>query len=483
MKNMKKALIFALGLSVVVSTAAVPTTVKAAELAPTDEVVAVEATSGLKITSPTTTGKYELGLNVAKHIKVSGIEGEVTYTSSNKKVVYVSSYGKMTGKGLGTCTITVTSKEDPTQTATLQVTVKPAVTAVQARDLQVGVGSTATIKTNVKPAAASQKLSFVSLDPSIATVNWKGEVTGVSGGTTKIKCRAFDGAAKSRTITVTVTEVIAQDNILMAAGDQTYINATQLPPSDAGYKYFVRGDKTEDGKYIIGVSKTGRVKAYANGEATITVMSKDGSSARKVIKVTVGYPEATKIEFTKDEGTTTANLAATMTWESGAELVKDIETIGAMYPTMQGATYKFTLEDAEYVAQYTTADGVKVMKLVDGVEVDVTENVKNSTDYSVSNVTITLVDSELGDYVSALIDITAYAGEAFGSNFTIGDTTFTDVKVVDTYFMTGKVNGVEYKFFTVDGTLYAVGDVSADAELQKLVDKNIISMEYVGVVK
>ncbi|MBO5468859.1 MAG: S-layer homology domain-containing protein [Lachnospiraceae bacterium] len=271
------------------------------------------------------------------------------------------------------------------------------------------------------------------------------------------------------------TEIVTQEDIMIGVGDTFEVNATTIPVSqqEAGFTY------ASSDEQVFTVDNDGVITGVSTGSAKLTIKINNSSNSFVEVNVTVGYPSATRISFV-DEGQTTTSLNADLTWKSGAALVSDIEKIAKSYPTMQDKVFKFEMNGDTYLASYvSTENSVVVNKIVDGKEIDVTDNVKASTDYTISGIKVTLVDSSLGDYVKALMDITAYMGESFNSEIVIGETTFSDAKVVDTYFISAKANGTEYKFFTIDNTLYCVGDVTADANFKKLVDRNEITLEYV----
>lgn len=151
--------------------------------------------------------KTKVTLNVKKtyQLKVSGTSKKVTWSTSNKKVATVSSKGKVTAKKKGTATITakVSGKK-----YTCKVTVKQPVTSVTLNKKSATLkkkGATVTLKATAKPTSANnRKVSWKSSNTKVATVNSKGKVTAVAGGTATITATAKDGSKKKATCKVTV---------------------------------------------------------------------------------------------------------------------------------------------------------------------------------------------------------------------------------------------------------------------------------------
>jgi len=69
----------------------------------------------------------------------------------------------------------------------------------------VAVGGTYQISATALPGSAPQKFDYVSADPTKATVNAAGTVTGVAAGTSVITVRAINDYTKTATVTITVS--------------------------------------------------------------------------------------------------------------------------------------------------------------------------------------------------------------------------------------------------------------------------------------
>ncbi len=145
---------------------------------------------------------------------------DVTWKSSNQKVVTVSASGKLKGLKKGTAKITAAAGKSK---AVVEVTVGKKVTGVNVIKSAVSlpVGGKSTIKAEVLPAEASNKeLVFSSADAKTASVSKKGVITAKAVGSTKITVEASDGSKQKETIFVTVRaqdeEVRMQDDFYQA---------------------------------------------------------------------------------------------------------------------------------------------------------------------------------------------------------------------------------------------------------------------------
>lgn len=131
----------------------------------------------------------------------------VTWVSSNPEVAIVDENGLVTGLSVGTATITAVSNDNPALNATSQITVNAVSVeglTLSKSVLNVLVGMSKQIVAFVEPPnATNPRVIWTSSDPSIATVDGNGRVTGVSPGTVTITATTEDGGF-TRTCVVNV---------------------------------------------------------------------------------------------------------------------------------------------------------------------------------------------------------------------------------------------------------------------------------------
>ena len=175
----------------------------------------------------------------------------VTWTSSDESVVTVDENGKVTAVGVGTATITVTTK-DGEYTAICEVTVEettssdePSVT-LDATNKTLEVGDTTTLTATVTPEDAT--VTWTSSDESVVTVDENGKVTAVGEGTATITATITVGDEEYKgSCTITVKEATDGDEeetfkvkVISGSGDGEYEEGDKVwieANSKSGYKF------------------------------------------------------------------------------------------------------------------------------------------------------------------------------------------------------------------------------------------------------
>ena len=144
-----------------------------------------------------------------------------TYASSDASIATVSSDGEIEGIKAGSCKITVTTKGVNKDGNHVSKEVAVTVTAPSLTALEVGAKSviikeeaTAQITWEVKPANADRSVTFVSSDPTIATVSETGLITGVKAGETTITLTTVAKNASGEALTATVAVRVESKTIV-----------------------------------------------------------------------------------------------------------------------------------------------------------------------------------------------------------------------------------------------------------------------------
>ena len=153
--------------------------------------------------------------------------------------------------------------------------------------LNLKFGESRTLKATVYPEYALNKnVSWTSSNPSVATVDQKGVVKAVGGGTCEITVVTEDGA-KTAKCTVTVSVPVSgvkmnQQEVSIYTTKSTNLSATVLP-ADATNKTLTW---TTSNPYIATVNEKGVVTGTGSGTATVTCKTNDGGfSSTCVVKV------------------------------------------------------------------------------------------------------------------------------------------------------------------------------------------------------
>lgn len=167
--------------------------------------------TGLKVTSPTVVTFS--GIGKTSQIKASAVPDKkilkktLYYKSANTKVASVTKSGKITAKGSGNTTITVSTsgKAGKVYKKNIQVYVNIPVSSISARNMELKEWESKEIGALVSPSNATTKtLNYQSSDNKIVSVSSEGVVTGINKGTAKITIKAMDNKLKPKTKVITV---------------------------------------------------------------------------------------------------------------------------------------------------------------------------------------------------------------------------------------------------------------------------------------
>ena len=213
----------------------------------------------------------------------------LTWKSSDSSIVSVSDKGVITGRKEGKATITVTTK-DGGYTATITVTVKDEpVTGVKIQgNSSMVINGKQTLKAVISPSNATNKgVTWESSDPSIATVDSKGNVVAKAKGTVTITVTTKDGNHKA-TLNINVkeqlvTKITISGSKKVNVGKTITLKAT-VSPSNATNKGVTWSSSDES---IATVDANGKVTGKKAGKVTIKATAKDGSKVSKTYTIEV----------------------------------------------------------------------------------------------------------------------------------------------------------------------------------------------------
>lgn len=160
------------------------------------------------------------GINLVcgKNVRLSAVvtpqnadNKELEWSSSDGDVAAVSEQGLVTAKAAGKAVITCRAKDGSGIRSTCVVTVWQPVTDItlNASDMALQVGDTATLTARILPADASDKsVVWSSSNSRVAAVSDSGTVTAAGIGTAVITCRAQDGSGIVKSCTIAVSEKV-----------------------------------------------------------------------------------------------------------------------------------------------------------------------------------------------------------------------------------------------------------------------------------
>lgn len=159
-------------------------------------------------------------------------------------------------------------------------TVKVSSVTIDKTEAEILKGKTLQLTAEVQPSNASNKVvKWNSTNLAVAQVGENGLVTAMGKGSAVITATSEDGG-KTASCAVTVIENVAvtgvtlsETSVSIAVGDEKQLTATVLPEDATNKKI---SWKTSNAK-VATVDEEGTVSAVAEGKATITVTTEDGS--------------------------------------------------------------------------------------------------------------------------------------------------------------------------------------------------------------
>jgi len=213
------------------------------------------------------------------------------WKSSNKSIATVNSSGKVTGKKIGSCTITCTltyygvSATCRVKVAKLKSTVK-----LDKTSIRMNLGSTYKLKKTVKSNDSKlPSVKFASKNSKIASVGKNsGKIKAKKVGSTYITAKTTDashGTARCRvTVIRRATSVSLNKTYAVCYIGSTLMLKATVKPSNATVK---KVSWSSSDRNIAAVTGSGKITGYAEGETYITATTTDGSNkkARCLVKV------------------------------------------------------------------------------------------------------------------------------------------------------------------------------------------------------
>lgn len=257
-----------------------------------------------------------------------------TWTSSNPSVATVSNAGVVTGVAIGIATFTFTSSAGCVSAVTDVITVNPKPIAVINGSNSICVGNT----TQLSPTTGG---SWVSSDPSIATITNGGLVTGVSvGSVTFVYTNTLTGCSSDASAAVTIT---TGPTVNITGDDQLCIGeTTQMAavPSSAG-------TWESSNNAIATISPTGLVTAVAQGTVTMRFRDAAGCLSQPSAPITVNGRPTVAVAGSNTVcigGTTQLSPSTGGTWISNNSGIASVTNGGLVTGVAVGSTtFVFTL--------------------------------------------------------------------------------------------------------------------------------------------
>ena len=192
----------------------------------------------------------------------------VSYASSNKKIVTVTNTGKLKAKKKGTAYITIKAKDRSKKSTKIKVQVKSKKTTIQTISLQTKekqkllTGETYQLITSIKPVSLKKNgVTYTSSNKKVVKVTATGKVTAVGPGSAKITVKAKDSDTVSATlkfevkklsqIKVKESQSIAHMGLIYEAPSNSIPAFVKAAESNAFFGIETDLRETKDGQFVL----------------------------------------------------------------------------------------------------------------------------------------------------------------------------------------------------------------------------------------
>lgn len=215
-------------------------------------------------------------------------ENELIWSSSDSKVATVDRAGKVTGKKVGSATITATTVNGIQ--AQFTVIVNKPITNLEVihRDLKIGKNQSIGLELKITPNDTTEtELFFSSSDDTIVTVTKEGIVTGHKEGIAMITVGTLDGRLTKKVIVEVGASVssieLNQTELNLYKKKSSDLSVTIAPENAVNKKVqYISEDNT-----VATVDQNGKVMAVGVGTTRIIAKSMDGSEITATCSITV----------------------------------------------------------------------------------------------------------------------------------------------------------------------------------------------------
>ncbi len=245
---------------------------------------------------------------------LTGNAGVVVNRTSKTKITGVATYYSAIPNDDGSVTL-----KAPTGSSGGETDVAVESVTLNKQTLRMGVNDTRELFATVMPTNATNRtVTWTSSDPTVATVDEYGTVTGVKVGTATITAMA-GGKSATCAVTVSTTYVEATEVLLspttaeIKVGESVQLTAT-VEPDNATDKTVIWSSYNAE---IATVDANGLVKGLKAGEVSIFAMTVDGRGATCNVTVTDDTPKPNTCTISFDANGGSGTMAA-VTVEKGS---------------------------------------------------------------------------------------------------------------------------------------------------------------------
>lgn len=306
-----------------------------------------EPREAVSFSSPEVTMTAGASLILTTDVPAQDPQGMI-WSSSNPSVATVDQTGAVSGKMPGTAIITVELPLSGVSASCEMTVIGAAATKVALSNQTVNVGEMATILRTLTPAYADPTLTWSSSDPSVATVDEAGVVTGHKVGSAIVTATAASGVSGTCTVTVkkpSQTLTLDANDLTLEVGITHQLTAI-LEPADTTDTLTWSSSSTS----VVTV-KDGLLTPVKAGTALISVRSTSGLTASCNVRVVAKrvLPQSVTLRQTAAAMAVGETLQLTaevlpsnttepgLTWSSSAPDIVSVSASGVLEALAPGA--------------------------------------------------------------------------------------------------------------------------------------------------
>ena len=209
----------------------------------------------------------------------NGASMQYTYSTSDDTVAAVKTIGSskyIQTKKTGSAVITAVSYNGKIARCKVNVKKSPSSVKINVQEVTVDLGKTTNVKALLGSGAASYSLSYYSWNPSVATIDKNGKITGISSGKTTVAVRTFNGLKATCVVNVSYPKKVYlnKTEVTVGAGEKYQL----ISYVDDGITEFNKTFTSSDSS-IASVDNKGNVTGKKVGQVNITVKTSNGKTA------------------------------------------------------------------------------------------------------------------------------------------------------------------------------------------------------------
>lgn len=229
----------------------------------------------------------------------------VQWSSDNPSVATVDQNGKVTAVDVGKAKITASAGGFSATCSIICISIPVSSVVLDKTSLSLAKGSSETLKATVLPSdATDQAVKWSSDNPSIATVDQNGRVTGVNSGDATITASAGDVSATCRVnVFNPVTSITLNSSNLTLKVEETALLEATVLPEDATDKNVTWYSSNPEVAAVDG----GRITAVGFGQTVITAQA-GALSAECLVTVLIESPSGVTADYFGGEVVSSGDL-------------------------------------------------------------------------------------------------------------------------------------------------------------------------------